>query len=59
MPALKRKDDDRDSKRVFRFAAVVAALLIVLALAFNALWPRGEPRTIDVSVGVPSEAPAR
>lgn len=63
MAEQKRNEGDRDSKRVFRFAAVVAAVLIVLAIGFNAMWPRDRPGSIDtlastVAPETPRNAPA-
>ena len=43
----KPEHNDRDNKRAFRWAAIVAALLIVGALLFNVFWARKPPVNVD------------
>ena len=47
MTPPKPEQNDRDNKRAFRWAAIVAALLIVGALLFNVFWARKPPVNVD------------
>lgn len=47
MKMKQARNDERDSKRAFRWAAIIAALLILGAIAFNVVWYKKPPANID------------
>lgn len=59
MTAPNPRANDRDNKRAFRWAAIVAALLIVGALVFNVFWYKKPPANVDDSpaAGAPAQTP--
>jgi hypothetical protein len=49
MNAPRRSSDDQDSKRIFRYIAIVAAALILGTILLNVFWLRGpDPQTKDM-----------
>lgn len=58
MNTPKPEQNDRDNKRAFRWAAIVAALLILGALLFNVFWAKKPPTNVDNAPAPAQSAPA-